>query len=336
MNEAKKKVSGGSGFHEVSRSERADRWLESRSERYREYRRKCFENPENFIDEGFPLNIAIESSSACNLKCPMCFRTILMERGTAVVPGQFDYGLYRRIIDEAAKLGVYAVKLDWRGEPLMNPRITDMIRYAKENGIEDVQMNTNAVLLSKDMARRIIGAGLDSITFSFDSPYKKKYEAMRSGAVFDDVMENITNFRRVRDELGSVGPLATARMLRMPGDGVAEYMDFQDLFGGIVDVVAYADCNDFKRDYAFLKERKDIQFSCFQPWIRMVIDIGGNIGVCRADHDLSSGVGNLNTTTLYDAWNSPAYKAARERHRDGRWYDVRACLKCPMVAKSIE
>lgn len=170
-------------FHEVHHSEHYIKWLNSKSERYHEYRRKWAENPVNFIDEGYPLNLDIEASSACNLRCPMCPRTVVMKNSdkTREYSKHFDFSLYQRLIDEAAKLGIYAVKLNWLGEPLMNPRIVDMVRYAKSKGIEDVIMNTNATLLTEKMSRELISAGIDRIFFSFDSPYKDAYEKIRGG-----------------------------------------------------------------------------------------------------------------------------------------------------------
>ena len=104
-----------STYHEVAHGAHHAKWLETKSKRYNEYRRKWTENPANFINEGFPLNLDIEASSACNLLCPMCSRTIDMN-----VPGggkraskHFDYSLYTRLIDEAAEMGVYALKLNW-------------------------------------------------------------------------------------------------------------------------------------------------------------------------------------------------------------------------------
>jgi radical SAM protein with 4Fe4S-binding SPASM domain len=336
MNAAKETVKVNSTFHEAVRSERAERWLASRTPRYHEYRRKWVENPQNFIDEGRPLNIDIESSSACNLKCPMCLHTILMERGSPITSRHFDYELYKRIIDEAVQVGVCAVKLNWRGEPLMNPRIADMIRYAKEKGIEDVLMNTNAVLLSADMSRNIINAGIDNLIFSFDSPYKEKYESIRVGAVFEDVRDNIINFHRIRDEIGSVGPLTRAQMIRKKEDGDTEFQDYKTLYGGIVDTVAYIEYQDYERDYDLQSRRNDIVFSCFQPWVRMVIDVDGNIGVCCSDHGHTTGVGNINDMTVSEAWNSPAYKTVREKHKQYKWYEVKACTKCPSVLKAAE
>ena len=42
-----------------------------------------------------------------------------------------DENLYKKIINEISNLGVPSIKLNWRGEPLLNPKIYDFINYAK-------------------------------------------------------------------------------------------------------------------------------------------------------------------------------------------------------------
>ena len=48
---------------------------ESISGRYKKYRKEWSENPRSNIVSGFPLNVDIELTNACNLKCPHCART---------------------------------------------------------------------------------------------------------------------------------------------------------------------------------------------------------------------------------------------------------------------
>jgi MoaA/NifB/PqqE/SkfB family radical SAM enzyme len=238
-------------YHEIYHSNYYTKWFDSKSERYKEYRRKWAENPKDFVDEGYPLNLDIEASSACNLSCPMCPRTVAKKSKNKPVrrSGHFDFELYKRLIDEAAELGVYAVKLNWLGEPLMNPRIVDMVRYAKEKGIEDVIMNTNAVLLTEKMSKDLIDAGVDRIFFSFDSHEKEVYERIRVGACYDEVLRNITRFKKIREEMGSQNPTTRVSMVLLP-ENKGSIEAFVSLFKDIVDVVAYDDFIDYEKDYS--------------------------------------------------------------------------------------
>jgi cyclic pyranopterin phosphate synthase len=72
------------------------------------------------------------------------------------------------IVKAASQIGIRKIKITG-GEPLVRKDITDLIMYIKEiNGIEEVTMTTNGVLLG-DMAQKLVEAGLDSVNVSLDT-----------------------------------------------------------------------------------------------------------------------------------------------------------------------
>ena len=66
------------------------------------------------------------------------------------------------------------MKFNWRGEPLLNPKIYEYISYAKR-GILETIINTNATNLTKQI-QKLIDSGLDLMIYSFDGGTKKTYE----------------------------------------------------------------------------------------------------------------------------------------------------------------
>jgi len=320
-------------FHEEYYSDHYKKWLESKSERYNDYRRKWSENPVGYIDEGYPLNLDIDVTSACNLRCPMCLRNSNAEKANPLFrkPKHFDFDLYKRLIDESAQLGVYAVKLLWVGEPLVYPRIVEMIQYAKDKGIEDVILTSNAVLLTEKMSRDLINAGLDKLYFSFDTPHKEAYEKIRVGAKFDEVFQNIKRFNEIRAEMNSLSPTTRAAMVIMPGHE-SSFEDYKVLFSDIVDIVAYLDYIDFDKDYYMAEGYENIEFSCSQLWHRLHVRVDGEICVCCSDYDAACGIGNIKDMTIKDAWNSEKLTEIRSLHQNMRWFDVGICRHCPITS----
>ena len=156
---------------------------------YREYRSNWERYPKERIVEK-PLNLDIELTNKCNLQCVMCPATIYRYDNC----GFMEESLYKHIIDEAAAENIPAIKLIWRGESMLHSKLITFIQYAKEKGIIDVLLNTNATLMTPEMSKKLIASGLDKIFFSFDSPYKEKYEAIRVGADYDTVLYNIKTF----------------------------------------------------------------------------------------------------------------------------------------------
>ena len=87
----------------------------------------------------------IEVTSNCNLKCPMCFA----ESG----PGgqHIDFATYRRMVDRYVRLeGIADVLQLSGGEPTLHPDLVRMVRYAYEQPIQAVMVNTNGIRLAHD------------------------------------------------------------------------------------------------------------------------------------------------------------------------------------------
>lgn len=102
----------------------------------------------------------IEVTNRCNFNCAMCQRIPLK-----VPIRDMDFSLYKKVIDRFKP--IEEVTLTGWGEPLMHPKIAVMINYAKKKG-KWVSLTSNGSLLSEKLAKELIQAGLDSITFSVD------------------------------------------------------------------------------------------------------------------------------------------------------------------------
>jgi uncharacterized radical SAM superfamily Fe-S cluster-containing enzyme len=89
----------------------------------------------------------VEITSNCNLRCPMCFA----ESG----PGgkHIDFNTFRRMVDRYVQLeGVADVLQISGGEPTLHPDLLRMVRYACDQPIAAVMLNTNGVRLAHDPA----------------------------------------------------------------------------------------------------------------------------------------------------------------------------------------
>jgi len=109
----------------------------------------------------FPVHIDFETTNFCNLKCTMCPHSL---DGGFGEQGIMDFDIFKKVIDEGAGEGLKSIKLNIRGEPLLHPRLADMVRYAKTKGIIEVMFNTNGLLLDKAKTKALIEAGEDLST----------------------------------------------------------------------------------------------------------------------------------------------------------------------------
>jgi len=156
---------------------------------------------EIFIDEvayGFRLRLPVthlarvyvEPTNRCNLECRTCIRN----KWDAPL-GFMTRRTYASIVEGLRSFSpVPVVFLGGFGEPLAHPDIVSMVTQAKALGA-DVELITNGTLLSRDISRKLIEAGLDRLWVSLDGATPESYADVRLGAALPEVLANLAWFR---------------------------------------------------------------------------------------------------------------------------------------------
>jgi uncharacterized radical SAM superfamily Fe-S cluster-containing enzyme len=125
----------------------------------------------------------VEITSNCNLKCPMCFA----ESG----PGgqNIDFDTYTRMVDRYVRLeGIADVLQLSGGEPTLHPDLLRMVRYAYEQPIQAVMVNTNGIRLAHDPALVAELATMRDrleVYLQFDGLQEDTHTALRGEALRD-------------------------------------------------------------------------------------------------------------------------------------------------------
>ena len=312
------------------------KWEERRSLEYKDYRLQWYNNPKNNILGNYPIHLDIEATSACNFLCTMCPRTEMIENKTFWKVQNFDFETYKEIISDGVNNGLKSVKFQYLGEPLVNKNLVKMIKFAKEVGVVDVMFNTNASLLTEKKSIEIIKSGVDKVFFSFDSPYKEIFNKIRDKGDYDQVLKNITNFMKIKKSLNSETPITRVQMVLMQ-DNEKEWEDFQKLFEGIVDTIAYVDYLDhgtqkqqMSKGIVEIGSRKK-PFCCPQLWQRMFIHPDGIVTPCCIDSNRDLKMGNINENSTSEIWKNEKYQKLRDLHLNGKINKVSTCRNCPLA-----
>lgn len=276
--------------------------------------------PKWYIVSSFPTHIDIETSSACQMRCPMCYTTYM----DASFKGIMDYRLFTRIIDQAVKGKVYSVKLSWRGEPLLNPRIIDMVRYAKKSGIKEVAFLTNGERLNNRTAEQLVDARLDWISFSVDG-LADVYNRIRAPAKFNETVEKVAYMRRYRDHKGYKKPLIRVQSILSAIKDNAE--SFKKVWKDIADRVNVI--ADEVRDFNIKEMAHNPDYVCPTPWQRMSIAYNGKVHQCISDYAGKWIVGDANIQSLQEIWLGKNFKKLRIYFRKNVALDkCEACHYC--------
>ncbi len=271
----------------------------------------------------FPDHVDIEASSACNMRCPMCF-TITDEYKTNVKLTVMKFDLFKKIVDECVEHGAFSIRLSWRGEPTLNPKYVEMARYAKTRGIKEVSSLTNALKLTPAMFEELVDVGMDWLTISFDG-MGETYNRIRAPAKFDEAVAKIRIFHEIKERKGSVKPV-----VKIQGVWPAVKEDpqgFYDTFRDIVDQVAVNPLLDYLRKDSEIVYRKD--FTCPVLWQRLAIGADGKVPLCIHDELSHHIIGDVNRQSIYDIWNGPLLREAREAHLTHVGVQkYKACAEC--------
>jgi pyrroloquinoline quinone biosynthesis protein E len=140
-----------------------------------------------------PLALVAELTHRCPLQCPYCANPVALGRSG----GELDTATWRRVLDEAASLGVLQLHFSG-GEPTVRSDLDVLVRHAAGLGMYS-NLITSGVLLDAARLRLLAEAGLDHIQLSFQDA--DPGNADRIGGLAG----------------GHAGKLAVARQLRAAG-----------------------------------------------------------------------------------------------------------------------
>lgn len=148
-----------------------------------------------------PRELQVEVTGACNLRCPMClvgYQEPLDRRRASL-----DFERFAALADSLPELET--VTLQGLGEPLMAPDLFRMLDYGARRGVR-MGFNTNATLLTRATAARLVDARLDWLHVSLDGATARTYESIRAGARFATVERNVRGLVEVMRERGAARP----------------------------------------------------------------------------------------------------------------------------------
>lgn len=121
-----------------------------------------------------PALVSWNLTKKCNLQCPHCY----MEAGRPA-ERELTTNECLSLIDEMKGLGTEMIILTG-GEPLLRKDIYEIARYASEQGLW-VVMGTNGVLLTDEVAEKMVECGVKGVGISIDSLDPEKHNQFRGG-----------------------------------------------------------------------------------------------------------------------------------------------------------
>ena len=161
--------------------------------------------------------LRISVTDRCNLRCIYC----MPEEGVDLFPREnmLSYEEIYRVAQAAAELGISKLRLTG-GEPLVRLGLSRLVAMvAKLDGITDVALTTNGVLLAR-YAAELKASGLRRVNVSLDSLQPDKFLRITRGQQLEQVLKGI----KLAEDLG-LNPVKI-NMVVMRGINDDELLDF--------------------------------------------------------------------------------------------------------------
>ncbi len=266
----------------------------------------------------FPEVILIDNCNACNLRCSMCdHRNMKRYRRIQIM----EMGLYKRLIDEIAAENPGARVWEiFFGEPFICRDMPKRVRYAKEKGLKDVVLNSNGVLMTRERAKAIIQAGLDTMYVGIDAATEGTYNKIRVGGKFSRAVENVLQYRDLLVRYGN-GQQKLFVQFVVSDINESEVKDFERFWiekGVNVKIrpkVSWAGLVDATN----LQENDQVaRKPCY--WLMQTINIcaDGQVAFCSVDVHCRVKCGNVNSQSIKEVWQGKL-KEYRRMHREGKF-----------------
>lgn len=289
--------------------------------------------PSGFDDRltAFPRYVMYDVNNLCNARCPFCPQTALA-RADDFAPQQLDWSVFTSTIEEVANYPeVELVRFTGDGEPLLHPRISDMIALAKKLGIRKTNLTTNGSLLSGRRLDAILEAAPDVIDISLDAFRPETYAKYRIGLDFETTMENVAALLERRDPTRIK---VVVSMIHHSGLD-EEVSEFRKFWAGRADAVAVRRPHtNIGLTPTEVEYERPPRWPCIHLWQRLVIDFRGHVRFCPIDWRDRSFLAEVGSASLHAIWHGPVMAELRRRHRENQYSGCGVCENCTDWASS--
>ena len=287
-----------------------------------------------------PYSLFVDVCNACNFKCKFC----AIQYANKKLPFRkmcMDYDLFRKVIDDLRKFPepLKMLRLAANGEPLLNKRLPEMIEYARGGVTHWIEFVSNASLLTPELNRKLVSAGLDRIRISIEGIGEEQYYEMSGVKI--DWNKFVANIKDLYEHKGNCE--IYIKTVDAAVDTEEKREKFFSTFGDICDKISIEHVIPIWTGYDEIYQDFDIETAeglhghavkeldvCPFPFYSFVINPDGEVTVCCNDWERKISMGNVTSESVYDIWNGEKYhnfllgmleKGRKENHPVG-------CAKC--------
>lgn len=290
---------------------------------------------------GMPFSMAIEPTTACNLRCPECPSGL---RSFTRPTGKLSVDTFRQLINQTHHHLLY-LTFYFQGEPYLHPDFLEMVSYAHSKKIFTTT-SSNAHFLDKKNAQKTIESGLSRLIISIDGTTQETYESYRKTGSLEKVLEGTKNIVELKKKQKSNTPEIIWQFLVVkPNEHqIPSIQKMAKEYGVDQLVLKTAQIYDYKNGneliptidkYSRYKKNTDGTYSvknklenhCWKMWHSCVVTWDGKVIPCCFDKDAKHALGNTSEQSFEKIWHSNKYHNFRKAVLSSR-SSIEMCKNC--------
>ena len=276
-----------------------------------------------------PEIIYIETTNKCNANCIMCPHKYLTRPIMDMPNDIFNDVLHNLKSMDLSKTQIFLHK---EGEPFCDTNIVSRILQAKASINAQIGMNTNAMLMTPDIADKILTSGLDTIYFSVDGVTAETYNSIRLNCQYETVEKNIRYFLEQREKKHV--PIKVIMQMLLSPDNLAEKDMFIEKWEKyhVEFYIKQMHCYLDGGHSAFPDFHSDEQIHiCNDPFRLLTVLVNGNVGCCCWDYNNEYNLGNIKDSSLLALYNGHNASYMREKQQKKDCRDLSPCNRCRRI-----
>jgi len=264
-----------------------------------------------------PTYVEIETTIMCNASCWFC-----PQKNTLRQPKYMEEWVWKKIIDDTRGIGaIYRPFL--LNEPFADKRMTDIVKYIKQDPTAKVEFNTNGSMLTPKVTDKLLEAGVDVMRFSIDGFYRSTFDESR-GISYDKVYKHVAYFLEQCKKASH--PIATeVRMIKLPDGTEQERKEFEEYWSKHEpDNIIFTDLYS----YPWENQTESTNLPCLKIEKELFFYVDGTATLCCWDSTGRQLIGDVKEENALDIWNGQEMARCRSLLDAGKREELNLCSRC--------
>jgi len=309
----------------LKKSYKAIPFIRKRIEKYYRNRYKSLFK----LDEQVKLKkIIVEISNFCNAACKLCPHKKMKRKKLFMSNDLFEVITQRCVDEKIENIGFGGI-----GEFLLDKDFLTKCIMAKSKSLNLTSLTTNALLLNKDIASRIMEMNFFQIGFSLNAYSREMFELMDKGLDYDRVHNNIECFLSLREKINNATRISIQMVVSKKNS--SEQKPFlgrwkKKLRKGDKLTFLYAhNWGGGEEEPNSSRTVNRFKLPCSRLWDNsLTIRSDGKGSICCMDYENSVNIGSVEDISLNSIWNSKTLNNIRKLHIGGNFNAVSVCANC--------